>query len=138
MEISHGPTLIDHNVLLSDCVLKLATQGVAVVHNLIAGSFTAVGRGVLNGALTKAAPRYTPYHVPHRTEIAGFMTVLHGDMRFYNNIFIQKEIRPSLKQMMDTMKDSEWTDGNLITGTIPYEEYPTLEEYQKQFEGCSN
>lgn len=135
MEISHGPTLIDHNVLLSDCVLKLATQGVAVVHNLIAGSFTAVGRGVLNGALTKAAPRYTPYHVPHRTEIAGFMTVLHGDMRFYNNIFIQKEIRPSLKQMMDTMKDSEWTDGNLITGTIPYEEYPTLEEYQKQFEG---
>lgn len=135
VEISHGPTLIDHNVLLSDCALKLATQGVAVVHNLIAGSFTAVGRGVLNGALTKAAPRYTPYHVPHRTEIAGFMTVLHGDMRFYNNIFIQKEIRPSLKQMMDTMKDSEWTDGNLITGTIPYEEYPTLEEYQKQFEG---
>ena len=39
VEISHGPTLIDHNVLLSDCALKLATQGVAVVHNLIAGEF---------------------------------------------------------------------------------------------------
>ncbi|MDE6320131.1 MAG: right-handed parallel beta-helix repeat-containing protein [Lachnospiraceae bacterium] len=135
VEVSHGPTLIDHNVLLSDCSLKLATQGVAVVHNLIAGSFTAVGRGVLNGAPTKSSPRYTPYHVPHRTEIAGFMTILHGDMRFYNNIFIQKEIRPTLKRMMDAMKDDEWTDGNLITGTIPYEGYPTLEEYQKQFEG---
>lgn len=135
VEVSHGPTLIDHNVLLSDCSLKLATQGVAVVHNLIAGSFTAVGRGVLNGAPTKSSPRYTPYHVPHRTEIAGFMTILHGDMRFYNNIFIQKEIRPALKRMMDAMKDDEWTDGNLIVGTIPYEGYPTLDEYRKQFEG---
>lgn len=135
IEVSHGPTLVDHNVLLSDCALKLPTQGVALVHNLIAGSFTAVGRGVLNGALTKTSPRYTPYHVPHRTEIAGFMTILHGDMRFYNNIFIQKEFRPGLKQMADAMKDDEWTDGNLIAGTIPYEAYPTQEEYEAQFEG---
>lgn len=135
VEVSHGPTLIDHNVMLSDCALKLATQGVALVHNLIAGSFTAVGRGVLNGAVTKAAPRYTPYHIPHQTQIAGFMTILHGDMRFYNNIFIQKEIRPALQKMADTMTDSEWTDGNLIAGTYPYEEYPSSEEYAKQFEG---
>lgn len=135
IEVSHGPTLIDHNVLLSDCALKLATQGVAVVHNLIAGSFTAVGRGVSNGALTKAAPRYTPYHIPHRTQIAGFMTILHGDMRFYNNIFIQKEIRPELKKMADTMADDEWTDGNLTVGTCPYEDYPDHAEYEKKFEG---
>ncbi|MBD5521348.1 MAG: right-handed parallel beta-helix repeat-containing protein [Lachnospiraceae bacterium] len=135
VEVSHGPTLIDHNVLLSDCAMKLATQGVAVVHNLIAGSFTAVGRGVNNGAPTKASPRYTPYHIPHRTEIAGFMTILHGDMRFYNNIFIQKEIRLALKEMTDTMADNEWTDGNLIVGTIPYEGYPSFEEYAQQFEG---
>lgn len=135
VEVSHGPTLIDHNVLLSDCALKLATQGVAVVHNLIAGSFTAVGRGVNNGTITKVAPRYTPYHVPHRTEIAGFMTILHGDMRFYNNIFIQKEIRPALQKMADAMADSEWTDGNLTAGTVPYEEYPSFEEYAEQFEG---
>ena len=135
IEVSHGPTLVDHNVLLSDCALKLATQGVALVHNLIAGSFTAVGRGVLNGTLTKISPRYTPYHVPHCTEIAGFMTILHGDMRFYNNIFIQKDFRPGLKQMAGAMKDDEWTDGNLIAGTVPYEAYPTLEEYEAQFEG---
>ena len=79
IEISHGPTLVDNNVLLSDRAIKLATQGVAVVHNLIAGSFTAVGRGVNNGSEKLPSPRYTPYHVPHRTEINGFMTVLHGD-----------------------------------------------------------
>lgn len=135
IEVSHGPTLVDHNVLLSDCALKLPAQGVALVHNLIAGSFTAVGRGVFNGALTKISPRYTPYHVPHRTEIAGFMTILHGDMRFYNNIFIQKDFRPGLKQMADAMRDDEWTDGNLVTGTIPYEAYPTQAEYEAQFEG---
>ncbi|MCM1156575.1 MAG: right-handed parallel beta-helix repeat-containing protein [Roseburia sp.] len=135
IEVSHGPTLVDHNVLLSDCAMKLATQGVALVHNLIAGSFTAVGRGVLNGALTKTAPRYTPYHLPHRTEIAGFMTILHGDMRFYNNIFMQKEMRPALKTMADAMKDDEWTDGNLIVGTVPYEGYPSYEEYIEKFAG---
>lgn len=135
VEVSHGPTLIDHNVLLSDCALKLATQGAAVVHNLIAGSFTAVGRGVDNGTVSKAAPRYTPYHVPHRTEIAGFMTILHGDMRFYNNIFVQKKIRPALKDMADKMADDEWTDGNLVTGTVPYEGYPSFGEYMKKFEG---
>lgn len=135
VEVSHGPTLIDHNILLSDCSLRLATQGGALVHNLIAGSFTAVGRGVMNGTVTKSAPRYTPYHIPHRTEIAGFMTILHGDMRFYNNIFVQKKIRPALKEIGDAMGDNEWTDGNLITGTIPYENYPTYEEYQEQFKG---
>lgn len=135
VEVSHGPTLIDRNVLLSDCAIKLATQGAAVVHNLIAGSFTAVGRGVNNGTVSKAAPRYTPYHVPHRTEIAGFMTILHGDMRFYNNIFIQKEIRPALQDMADGAADSEWDDGNLVAGTVPYEGYPTFKTYAGQFEG---
>lgn len=135
IEVSHGPTLIDHNLLLSDCSLKLATQGAAVVHNLIAGSFTAVGRGVNNGTITKSAPRYTPYHIPHRTEIAGFMTILHGDMRFYNNIFVQKKIRPALEKKTEGMENNEWTDGNLIAGTVPYEDYPSFAEYQEQFEG---
>lgn len=34
MKLSHGPTLVDNNILLSDYSMKLATQGVAVVHNL--------------------------------------------------------------------------------------------------------
>ena len=82
VEVGHGPTLIDNNILLSDASLRFATQGVAMVHNLICGALTCVGEGT--------SWRYTPYHMPHRTEVMGFMTILHGDDRFYNNIFVQK------------------------------------------------
>ena len=96
VEVSHGPTLIDNNVLLSNCMGRLSTQGLALVHNLIAGSFTWVGNGTDNNGKRFPTPRYTPYHMPHRTEVAGFMTILHGDARFYNNIFVQQEIRDDL------------------------------------------
>lgn len=135
IEISHGPTLVDNNILLSEYAVKLPTQGVAMVHNLVAGTLTAVGRGVNNGSLTQKSPRYTPYHVPHSTAIAGFMTVLHGDARFYNNIFVQSDISDELKNIHEQMKDGEWTDANIVAGTIPYDEYPTWEEYAKMFEG---
>ena len=81
MEVSHGPTLIDNNIMLSQVSLRFATQGVAMVHNLMTGTFTKVGSGT--------GTRYTPYHIRHRTEVAGFMHFLHGDDRFYNNIFVQ-------------------------------------------------
>lgn len=135
IEVSHGPTLVDNNILLSDYSMKFATQGVAVVHNLIAGSFTAVGRGTDNGSGEIPSPRYTPYHVPHRTEVDGFMTILHGDDRFYNNIFVQKPIRPGMQEIHEVVKDSEWTDGNLITGTVSFSGYPSEEEFKKMFEG---
>ncbi|MCQ2610857.1 MAG: right-handed parallel beta-helix repeat-containing protein [Treponema sp.] len=135
IEVSHGPTLVDNNILLSDRALKLATQGVALVHNYIAGSLTAVGRGVNNGSPTKASPRYTPYHVPHRTEIVNFMTILHGDTRLYNNIFVQKPKRKFFAKMEKACKNMEWDQCNITAGTIPYDEYPTYEEWAKQFEG---
>ena len=137
IEVSHGPTLVDHNLLLSDRALKLATQGVALVHNLICGSLVSVGIGTDNGAPVLPSPRYTPYHVHHGTQIAGFMTILHGDMKFYNNIFIQKEIRPCMKELSDLMGNdgNMWDDCNVLTGTFPYDEYPTLSEWKKNFEG---
>ncbi len=135
VEVSHGPTLIDNNLLLSARSLKLATQGVALVHNLIAGGITAVGIGTDNGAKTLSSPRYTPYHVPHRTEIAGFMTFLHGDMRFYNNIFVQQPMHPLLKAAMDNMQPNGWDDGNIRCGAFPYQGYPTYEEWDREFEG---
>ena len=135
IEVSHGPTLVDNNILLSDHALKLPTQGVALVHNLIAGSFTAVGLGVDNGSGKIPCPRYTPYHLPHRTEVAGFMTILHGDMRFYNNIFIQRPIRPGMMSIYESMKDSPWSDGNPYVGTFKYEGYPDWEQYLSMFEG---
>lgn len=135
IEVSHGPTLLDNNIFLSDRAVKLATQGVAMVHNIIAGAFTAVGCGVDNGTLSKISPRYTPYHVAHRTEVAGFMTILHGDCKFYNNIFIQQNIREHLKKVMDNTKDFTWDDNNVYAGTFIYNKYPTFEEWNKMFDG---
>ncbi len=135
IEVSHGPTLVDNNLLLSLRSLKLATQGVAVAHNLIAGAFTTVSRGVGNGARTLDSPRYTPYHVPHRTEVAGFMTILHGDMRFYNNIFVQQEVPQFLRDAKAGFEKNVWDDGNVDVGIQPYDGYMTEAEWQAQFEG---
>ena len=139
IEVSHGPTLVDNNLLLSDRSVKLATQGVAFVHNLIAGALTAVGKGTDNGALTLSSPRYTPYHVPHRTEVAGFMTFLHGDDRFYNNIFVQQPKRPGMVKIYDYLQGegkNGWDDGNLDVGTWMFDNgYQLYEEWVKEFDG---
>lgn len=63
------------------------------------------------------------------------MTVLHGDCRFYNNIFIQKPVRAGMEEIRKLTGDNEWDDGNLTAGTAPYSGYPTLEEYVARFEG---
>ena len=135
IEVSHGPTLVDNNIFLSPRALKLATQGVALVHNLVAGSFTAVGRGCNNGAPHRASNRYTPYHMKHRTEVAGFMTILHGDCKFYNNIFVQQAIPAEFAKRMLDNAQNDWDDSNFFVGTRPYEHYPTFEEWKAQFEG---
>ena len=124
VEVGHGPTLIDNNILLSDVSLRMATQGVAMVHNLICGALTSVGEGT--------GPRYTPYHIPHRTEVMGFMTILHGDDRFYNNIFVQKWPAEAFTTLRDS---SEGTDEeNRRVGTHVLDEYPTYADWIKNFD----
>ncbi len=125
VEVSHGPTLIDNNILLSDVSLRFATQGVALVHNLICGAFTSVGGGT--------TWRYTPYHIPHCTEVMGFMTILHGDNRFYNNIFIQKW--PSEDYVIRNDHDPQVSfRENRQVGTHVFDEYPTYDEWIGQFD----
>ncbi|MDE7428038.1 MAG: right-handed parallel beta-helix repeat-containing protein, partial [Lachnospiraceae bacterium] len=131
IEVGHGPTLIDNNIMLSKVSLRMATQGVACVHNLMLGSFTAVGGGTDFTANGMNQPRYTPYHIPHRTEVAGFMTILHGDNRFYNNIFIQNwpvEDANLKEDMGFIMMD------NRVVGTAVFDEYPTYDEWISWFE----
>ena len=120
VEVGHGPTLIDNNVLLSQDALMIATEGVAMVNNLILGAFTNVGGGT--------GTRYTPYHIRHRTEVAGFMTILHGDDRFYNNIFVQAY---PLKKDKETGEPAE---KNSRVGTWCWDEYPTYDEWIKNFD----
>lgn len=137
VEVSHGPTLIDNNVFLSPVTAMICTQGIAMVHNLIAGSFTYVGSGVENGGTRFPTPRYTPYHVPHGTAIAGFMTILHGDARFYNNIFVQQKVRSDLTAYAineGILKDDQL---QFTCGTAPYNGYLLEEEYFGQFNAKS-
>ncbi len=124
VEVSHGPTLIDNNILLSDVSLRFATEGVALVHNLICGAFSCVGDGT--------GPRYTPYHIPHRTEVMGFMTVLHGDDRFYNNIFVQKWPSSPFVTLRDSCEGSD--EENREVGTHVFNDYLTYDEWIAMFD----
>ena len=133
MEVSHGPTLIDNNIFLSPVSVRFCAQGVALVHNLIAGSFANVGAGTDNAAAGPRSARYTPYHMVHRTEVAGFMTFLHGVDRFYNNIFVQQEPRADIAAAVEAAKDSPMGTLNLLCGTRPFDGYPTPKEYFDQF-----
>lgn len=133
VEVGHGPTLIDNNILLSDVSLRMATEGVAMVHNLICGSFTSVGAGCDNIVEGKLRQRYTPYHIPHRTEVMGFMTILHGDDRFYNNIFVQKWHNADVTVMSDSQENVSFQENRQV-GTHVMDEYPTYEEWIANFD----
>ncbi|MDO5445080.1 MAG: right-handed parallel beta-helix repeat-containing protein [Eubacteriales bacterium] len=133
VEVGHGPTLIDNNILLSDVSLRMATEGVAMVHNLICGSFTSVGSGtdsVVEGVLRQ---RYTPYHMPHCTEVMGFMTILHGDDRFYNNIFVQKWPSEDVTVLSDSEADKSFSENRKV-GTHVFDGYPSYDEWASQFD----
>ena len=132
VEVSHGPTLMDHNICLSKLSFKIASQGCAIVHNLCLGPMSSIGSGtdmpLSDGTM---APRYTPYHIKHRTEVAGMMTFLHGDDRIYNNIFIQNwPVKPlEIKEDMGfVMYD------NQVQGTSIFDEFPTYDEWIVPFE----
>jgi len=120
VEVSHGPTLVDNNIMLSQVSFRFATQGVALVHNLMCGTFTFVGGGT--------GTRYTPYHIRHRTEVAGFMHFLHGDDRFYNNIFVQG-FDPDGEVHTGDPKDAE-----RVVGTHQFDGYPTYDEWLTWFD----
>ena len=85
-----------------------------------------MGRGVKNGTTEKYdSTRYTPIHRPYSTDITGFMSILHGDVRFYNNVFVQPEVRRALQKLCAPLQgpncpEKQWDDFNLTAGTVPY------------------
>ena len=78
LEVSHGPTLIDHNLFMSQYSFDNWSQGCAIVHNLFCGK-------IWNRTIME---RSTPYHLPHSTEVAGYCEIYGGDDRYYNNMFV--------------------------------------------------
>lgn len=126
IEVGHGPTLIDNNIMLSKVAVAIPTQGIAFVHNLTLGSFVLVNSGVDSIVNNQREPRYTPYHFRHRTEVAGFMSILHGDDRVYNNIFIQA-YPVTDQEKKPTANDYE------VVGTAPFDIFPSYDEWIGNF-----
>ena len=126
IEVGHGPTLIDNNLLLSPVSITIPSEGIACVHNLILGSFSLINSGVDSVVNGQREPRYTPYHIRHRTEVAGFMTILHGDDRIYNNIFVQQY------PVTDPDKTPQNNDYQVV-GTAPFDIFPTYDEWISHF-----
>jgi len=107
VEVSHGPTIVDNNILCSKLAIHNDAQGVAYVHNLIAGEF-------VEWRYSKDRP--TPFHAPHSTEVTGFYATYGGDDRYYQNIFIGSS---DLK----------------LAGTALFDGYPTsLDDYIEEID----
>jgi len=77
-EVNHGPFLVDNNILLSSTGIGTQSEGGAFVHNLIAGQLVNL----------PDLGRFTPYHLPHSTAVAGLCTIMGGDDRYFNNVFL--------------------------------------------------
>lgn len=107
LEVSHGPTLIDHNLFMSQYSFDNWSQGCAIVHNLFCGK-------IWNRTIME---RSTPYHLPHSTDVAGYSEIYGGDDRYYNNMFVGK-----------------WEDGdvNLEQFTKNCDRFTSSEEYVKR------
>ena len=75
LEMQHGPMLVVNNILLSRYSLNVNSEGMAIVHNLIAGRIRLF-----------SDPRETPFHPPHAVSIEGLYAACGGDHRFYNNL----------------------------------------------------
>ncbi|MCR5206219.1 MAG: right-handed parallel beta-helix repeat-containing protein [Lachnospiraceae bacterium] len=127
IEVGHGPTLIDNNVLLSKVSVVIPSEGIACVHNLMLGSFGLINSGVDSIVNGQREPRFTPYHIRHRTEVAGFMTILHGDDRIYNNIFVQNY------PITDKKRTAQASDYEVV-GTSCFDIFPSYEEWIGQFD----
>lgn len=139
IEVSHGPTTVENNIFLSPVSFQNMAQGIALVHNLFAGQI----------ALRPEGDRYTPYHVPHGTAVAGVMLFEGGDDRYYNNLFIREKDdktpnKPIVRSFFGNEEVPE-TEGFLgaqqynayPVGTAVYSKYPTDEEekpWQKSWE----
>ncbi len=129
-EVNHGPLLVDHNLFLSPVAFSDCSQGLAVVHNLIAGQ-------LMQAPIPN---RFTPYHVPHSTEVAGVMTLQGGDARYMNNLFLSSPApaEEGKEAVADENKDLKKTPRIKGPGTAVYDRYPGAQEEWRPLGGNVN
>ncbi len=108
VEVSHGPFLFDNNIFASVSNIGLLAQGGAFVNNLICGT-------IKTG---EVLDRSTPYHFPHSTAVLGCSLVYSKDDRWYNNIFVGKDIK---------------LESDIHFGTSGYDEcFDNFEDYKNE------
>jgi hypothetical protein len=83
LEVNHGPFIVDNNILLSPVSIRTQSEGGAYIHNLITGEVY----------MWPDPNRFTPYFLPHSTDMAALTTIFSGDDRYYNNIFVGTEAK---------------------------------------------
>lgn len=113
VEVSHGPYLVEHNVLASRASIESFSQGGAFVHNLVGGTVR----------LQSVMERATPYHRPHSTEVAGYAVIYGADDRFIGNVFLGGDAARAYQH---------GADGGPVAGygTAGYDGHPaTFDEY---------
>jgi len=102
-EMQHGPLLVANNLFLSKRS-AVNSEGIAFVHNLIAGT---IGNDLRD-------KRITPFQMAHSTEIAALYPDANGDSgdhRFYNNLFVG----PCNQDSMDDSMLPCFAAGNVFT-----------------------
>ncbi|GIE97705.1 right-handed parallel beta-helix repeat-containing protein [Paractinoplanes rishiriensis] len=118
IEVSHGPYLVEHNILASPAALELFSQGGAFVHNLIGGTVR----------LETVRDRATPYHRPHSTQVAGYAVIEGGDDRWVGNLFIGGDSGTAYGKKAEGKTPP-------LAGTAGYDGYPaSFEEYLDRIE----
>ncbi len=85
IEVSHGPYVVDHNILASPASIETMSQGGAYLGNLVGGTLR----------FQTVLDRATPYHEPHSCEVAGYAVVHGADERFWGNVFVGNGGDPS-------------------------------------------
>ncbi len=113
VEVSHGPYVIDHNVLASPVSIESFSQGGAYVGNLVCGTL----------GLTRVMDRATPYHRPHSTQVAGYALIYGADDRWVGNVFAGGDVDAAYG------RDAHTYEGAGV-GTSGYDGHPsTFEDY---------
>ena len=121
IEVSHGPQIIDNNCFLSHLNLWNLSTGSAFINNLFAGQICKETENV----------RFTPYHFPHSTKVAGIMTTQGGDDRYLNNIFI-KTPAPQY-DIFEKANRPKRKKGTMDYGLGIYDNFPVAEPSTKYF-----
>jgi hypothetical protein len=120
VEVSHGPYLVDHNVLGSPASVEVFSQGGAYVHNLVCGTV----------AVVPVPERPTPYHVPHSTQVAGYAAIHGGDDRWIGNIFLAGDLHRAYAPDWQSSPGTPRTGSRAGYGTAGYDRHPSsLAEY---------